>query len=175
MTQKGIVLVLLLIAGVALIFLLTEGKESVHKKATVGLDAPDIELQDLNGGTWRLSDHRGKAIVLNFWASWCDTCKTEKPSFQGLVTRKKDDPRIVFVTVLYEDDPQKMREFMKASGYGFIVLVDDRRVSKAYGITGVPESFVINGKGRIEEKMIGPVRWDSSRIESLLSRAVAGT
>lgn len=174
MKQKGIILFMLLIAGVATVFLIVEPKDPSHQTAAVGLDAPDIVLEDLDGGTWRLSEHRGKIVFLNFWASWCESCKEEKPSFQRLAASQKDNPGILFITVLYDDDPRKAREFMKATGYGFKVLIDDRKVSRTYGVRGVPETFIINAKGRIEEKMIGPVRWDSPRIESLLARLVPG-
>lgn len=174
MRLKAIVLLFLLISGIVGVALMKQTRQPSAPTAAVGLEAPDISLPDLDGVTWRLSEHRGRTVFLNFWASWCESCKDEKPSFQALISREKDNPGVSFVTVLYDDDPEKAREFIAAAGYGFRVLIDDRKVSKSYGVRGVPETFIINKAGRVEEKIVGPVRWDSPRMASLLARVIPG-
>ncbi|BCB96629.1 hypothetical protein JZK55_15510 [Dissulfurispira thermophila] len=88
----------------------------------------------------------------------------ENPSIQGLVEAQKGNNSMVFISVLYKDSPANAMDYMKANGFNFPVLIDDKNVSMEYGITGVPETFVINKKGIIIEKVIGPIRWDSPDV-----------
>lgn len=97
----------------------------------------------------------------------------ENPSIQGLVEAEKGNNNLVFISVLYKDNPLSVMEYMKANGFSFPVLIDDKNISQEYGITGVPETFVINKNGIIKEKVVGPVRWDSPDVRATINKFIA--
>ncbi len=167
MKQKTIILLLVFIAGILLAYLFTGGKESASKKAVVGLDAPPFELKDIDDKIWKLSDLKGKVVLLNFWASWCGSCLEVNSSIQNLIKTEKD-VNIVYISILYKDNPSKAKEYMKKNGFDFPVLIDNKNIAKAYGIGGVPETFIINRKGIIKEKVAGPIQWDSPMIKTAI-------
>lgn len=161
MNKKGLILLIILAAGIAAIFLTTGLDNQQSARAAIGIEAPDFSLADLNGKTWKLSDLRGKVIFLNFWATWCDTCKTENPTIQNLINLEKDNPDFVFLTILYNDSPDNARSYMNKNSFTFPVLIDTAKTAKNYGLTGVPETFLIDAKGIVRDKIVGPFKWDS--------------
>ena len=170
MRHKGIILLIVFIAGIALTYFLAGKQESLKRKATIGLSAPDFELQDLQGKIWRLSDLKGKVVLVNFWATWCDTCKEENPSLQKLIESEKDNRNFIAVTILYNDSVQNAVSYLKHNGFTFNVLIDDKKTSSDYGITGVPETFILSRRGILERKIIGPVRWDTPDMKDALKK-----
>ncbi|MEP7294504.1 MAG: TlpA disulfide reductase family protein, partial [Chloroflexota bacterium] len=112
--------------------------------------APDFTLTTFDGGEFKLSEQRGKVVVINFWASWCGPCRTEAPTLESLWQQYKDRD-VVFLGVTYADDPTDSREFMAQYGMTYTVAEDGRsEVSKAlYHIQGVPETFIIDKDGNI--------------------------
>ncbi|HEX8947413.1 MAG TPA: TlpA disulfide reductase family protein [Dissulfurispiraceae bacterium] len=169
MKGKGVILLIILAIGIAAVVVLTK-TESVPKKAAVGLEAPAFELKDMQGRPWKLSDFKGKTVLLNFWASWCDSCKEENPSLQRLIDMEKGNARLVPVTVLFRDDPAKAAEYMKANGISFPVLLDDKNIALQYGLTGVPETFIIDSKGVVRQKIVGPIAWDAPEVKAALDK-----
>ncbi|MBL8619497.1 MAG: redoxin domain-containing protein [Deltaproteobacteria bacterium] len=99
----------------------------------------------------------GAPVVLNFWSTWCQPCVLEHPHL--LAAAQEFGPRgVKFYGVLYNDEPQKAERFLAEKGQGFPVLHDPlQRVAIDYGVTGVPETFVLDKEGRIAHKFIGPV------------------
>lgn len=141
--------------------------------AVEGYAAPGFELKDVSGNTWNLSDMRGSVVLINFWASWCKSCKEEMPSLQRLYEKTKNDPGFHLVTILYKDDPMKAYAYMVKNNYGFPLLVDPAgSASVAYGLTGVPETFLVGKKGILRKKVIGPVDFDSPGVNAYLKRLV---
>lgn len=168
MNKKTIILLLIFALGIASILLLPKGEQ--HKKsAAVGLEAPLFELKDTEGKIWKLSDLKGKVVIINFWASWCDTCKEEKPYLIDLLNRLKND-RLIYVSILYNNDPSEALKYMNSQGYKFPVLIDDKGVAMDYGLTGVPETFVVNKKGILAKKVIGAVHWNLDDFASTIQR-----
>jgi DsbE subfamily thiol:disulfide oxidoreductase len=171
MNTKTITLLLILIVGIASVVLLSRTEEKPQTATAVkGLDAPSFELRDTTGKVWNLADLKGKVVLVNFWATWCDTCKEEKPSLVNLVNSEKENDKFVFVSVLFRDDPAKVPAYLKQYGYSFPVLIDEGNVAKAYGLTGVPETFLIDKKGVLREKVIGPIQWDTPEIKALIAK-----
>lgn len=146
---------------------------SVAHAAKVGMPAPDFKLQDINGKIWQLSELQGRIVVLNFWASWCKECKDEKMAIQKYLDKNGSDNDLIFLTVLYKDNPKTVEEMIKKAGYTFPVLVDDGVVSRAYGITGVPETFLIDPRGILRHKIIGPVEWNNPHIVPHLKQVLS--
>ncbi|MBF0559056.1 MAG: TlpA family protein disulfide reductase [Nitrospirae bacterium] len=170
MKSKGVILAVVLIAGFLGVFFLSKNLEHPATKASVGLDAPPFQVKDTDGRSWSLADLRGKVVLLNLWASWCDTCKEELPSIQNLINTEKGNDKLIFISVLYKDDPLKALSYMKEHGFAFPVLIDTANIAGVYGITGVPETFVIDKRGIVKQRVVGPLQWDSSDVKAVLTR-----
>jgi cytochrome c biogenesis protein CcmG/thiol:disulfide interchange protein DsbE len=171
MNKKGLVLLIILSIGIVSILLISKGEKEQSKKATVGLDAPLFELKDVEGKTWRLSDLKGKIVIINFWASWCDTCKEEKPYIINVLNRLKNE-KLIYLSILYNNKPSEAISYMKSSGFDFPVLIDDKHVASDYGLTGVPETFIVDKKGVLAKKFIGGVHWNLDDFVSTLQRLI---
>lgn len=144
-----------------------ERKQAVTK-AEIGKPAPGFTLTDIQGKTWSLADLKGKVVLLNFWASWCAPCLEEIPS---MVTLHGMLPSEYFamVTILYNDRPDYAQNVVNKSGAKFPVLLDpDAKMARAYGLTGVPETFIIDPQGVLREKFIGPKDWKSDDAVALI-------
>jgi peroxiredoxin len=132
--------------------------------AVVGFTAPDFTLSDKNGKTWTLSELKGKVVFLNFWATWCPPCREEMPSMQRLYEQMPKD-KFEMLAVLENDKPERGEAFAKELGLTFPILYDQaKHIWPTYGLTGLPETFIIDGNGRIREKFIGGARWDSPQV-----------
>lgn len=123
--------------------------------ALVGTRAQDFQLVDLDGEPVSLSEFAGKPVVINFWSTWCGPCKFEHPLLQQAATQ---NPDVSFLGVIYSDDPDKVRTYLKRAGSAYPNLVDDgSRTAIDYGVTGVPESFFVDRTGKIVHKEAGPL------------------
>ena len=122
--------------------------------------APEFEMPTLNGGKIKLSDYRGKVLFINFWATWCATCKVEMPSMEKLYQRFREYD-FEMLTISVDKDLSLITPFVKKYNLTFPVLLDpDSKVAKrAYKTTGVPETFVVDKNGIIVHKAIGPRDW----------------
>lgn len=126
--------------------------------------------------TVRLSELRGKVVVLNFWASWCLACREEHPVLLRGAERY-GERGVEFRGVLYQDSPSNARRWLREMGAAYPTLLDpDTHMAIDYGVYGVPETFFLDPEGRVAHKHIGPVT-DSlvtTTIEALLDSAAAG-
>jgi len=126
--------------------------------------APDFTLPRLDEeGNLTLSSLRGRAVVLNFWASWCIPCKEEAP-FLDQVWRGHRDRGLVVVGVDANDFRSDARSFMRTYGLTFPVVYDGPgKTLGRYGVTGFPETFVLDREGRVVDAFIGAVNSDEDR------------
>lgn len=130
-------------------------------KATINQPAPPFSLTDIQGKKWNLADLRGKVVFVNFWATWCPPCQEELPSMEALHRGMAKAP-FQMITILSNDRPELAAGLAGKRGYTFPVLLDpESRVAAAYGITGVPETYIIDAQGILREKHIGPRDWNS--------------
>jgi cytochrome c biogenesis protein CcmG/thiol:disulfide interchange protein DsbE len=123
----------------------------------VGKPAPAFALTPLEGGpAVSVASLRGTPVVLNFWATWCVPCQQEHGELQAAARRWRDRAR--FVGVVYQDRPEAIRAWLARMGVIGTTLVDvGSQVALAYGVTGVPETFIIGPDGVIAHKFTGPV------------------
>jgi cytochrome c biogenesis protein CcmG/thiol:disulfide interchange protein DsbE len=125
-----------------------------------GESAPDFELTLLDGSSLRLSDLRGQTVVLNFWASWCAPCRREASDLQS-VWEAYQDQDVVFVGVTYHDAKDASLAFVQEYGITYANGVDEMgRISDAYGVTAVPETYLIDREGQLSWYQIGEVQAD---------------
>jgi cytochrome c biogenesis protein CcmG/thiol:disulfide interchange protein DsbE len=141
-----------------------------HKEAAPGKPAPDFTLSRIGGpGELQLSSLRGKAVVLNFWASWCSPCKREAPALQAV--SKTWGKRVVVLGVDVNDFQGDARGFMRKYGLTYPVVHDNKNVTTPkYGLTGLPETFFLDRRGRIVEHVPGEVR--AADLNSGVERAL---
>lgn len=136
-----------------------------------GDPAPDFSLTLLDGSEVSLSDLRGHVVVLNFWASWCSPCRTEAPVLQRAWETYKDRG-VLFLGTSYHDAGGASQAFIEEFGITYPNGVDLRgRISRAYAVTGVPETFIIDRDGRVAWFLIGEVQADAlaRQLEQLLN------
>ncbi len=169
MKYRGLILVVIIAIGAALLFILPETK-TYEEVASIGKPAPDFEYFDANGKMWRLSDLRGKVVFLNFWATWCTTCKAEMPLKEDLYKRMQGKP-FQMLGVLFRDDPENLESYFKTYTVSIPTLISpDDEAGKLYGITGVPETFIIDKEGIVREKVVGPGAWDKPETMVLIEK-----
>jgi peroxiredoxin len=135
--------------------------------------APQFSLPGLDHNVYRLSDFRGRVMVVNFWASWCVPCREELPSMNR-ASRILDSQAIAWLAINVGEGREAVEAFRGDYPIEFTVLLDaDGRVSKDWWVTGMPTTFVINTKGEIAHKVIGKREWDRPAHLQML-RQLAG-
>ena len=138
----------------------------------IGQPAPDFELSTLDGKAVHLSDYRGKAVVLNFWATWCDPCKVEMPWLVDL--QQRYGPQGLQIVGVAMDDSGKdaIQTFAQQMGVNYVVLQGKNAVGDAYGATGYPTTVYIDRNGKVLNHILGLV--SKSEIEDNIKQALAG-
>ena len=144
----------------------TEPPASIGEKATTtgrsvdlgsGNAAPELELALLDGGTFRLSDQRGKVVVLNFWASWCPPCRKEMPAFEK-VWREFEEQGVVFVGVAVSDTEEDAREFADKTDITYPLGLDTTGgVLRAYKALALPTTVFIDRQGNESRRIASAV------------------
>ncbi len=134
-----------------------------NRTVEVDRPAPDFLLTTLGGERLRLSDFRGKTVVLNFWATWCPPCRREMPDFQALWEERgpdgPDDLVILAVNLISQDARADVRAFVREFGVSFPVLFDTSgdAVSRRYGVRALPATFFIDRDGIVRTTALGSV------------------
>ncbi len=175
---------IVIIALVVVVMIYAGGKNSPPKVAAMignpqplvygqsnGKEAPDFVLKDLDGKQVRLSDFRGKAVLLNFWATWCGPCKVEMPWFVDF--QKEYGPQGLQIVGVALDDSgrDEIQKFAKDMGVNYTVLQGQDDVGDAYGAVGLPTTFYIDRNGKIVDSASGLV--SRSEIEDNIKKALA--
>jgi len=139
------------------------------------VSARDFTLSTAEGESFTLSALQGKVVFLNFWATWCGPCREEMPSMEALYQRFKDQGLEILAVNIIEK-PDEVLDFMEHYKLSFPVPLDrDGAVGAAYGVQGIPTTFLINREGKIILRLVGTLDWDSPKIhaafESLLKNS----
>lgn len=133
--------------------------------ATDSAPAPELTLNRLEGGNARLSDYRGKWVLLNFWATWCSPCVAEMPSMEEFSKKFKTKNMVVLAVSVDRGGPDKVKRFVKQYGLTFEIFHDpDSEASNRYGVSSLPSTFVINPKGEIVSQADGMREWNDPEI-----------
>lgn len=123
-------------------------------------EAPDFTLSDLDGKTVRLGDLRGQVVFLNLWATWCPPCRAEMPSMETLYQRFRGRGFAMLAVAEDSDGATSVAPFVAELGLTFPILLDtENLLPPRYGVTGYPETFIIDREGRVVKHVIGPENW----------------
>ncbi len=144
-----------LVLGMA-VLISTPSRSAAEKVSppTTGKPMADFELVDIYGKTHRLSDFRGKPVVLNFWATWCPPCNEEMPVFEAYHQRLNGD--VVFIGVNYMEDTATVKNFVDENQITFQVYLDPTgKASEKYYVQAYPTTFFIDEKGILRSQRIG--------------------
>ncbi len=137
----------------------------------VGREASNFTLELFSGDKLKRSDLRGKAVVLNFWASWCIPCRDEAPILESSWKRYKDKP-VVFVGIDVWDDKDSALSYIKQFGGGYVNGIDPKgEIAVDYGVGGVPETYFIDASGKIMDKYTGPLT--EEMIDQFFGKAIS--
>jgi len=166
--KKLIVLLTALIALSLLLFTVVNNKHT--RTVAVGLYAPDLEVRDEISGRRIVSgDLKNKVLFVNFWASWCPPCKEEMPSLESLFKALSGNSQFQVITILYKDLYQNGTAYMKQNGFTFPVYSDSNDITATnFGVTGVPETYIIDKKGILKKRVIGPADWSSPEARNFI-------
>ena len=162
-------LALLFLGGYLALFIFGCGESPV---ASVGKPAPNFDTIDMKGNVWSLSKHKGQVVFVNFWATWCAPCREEMPSMQRLYTKLPKD-NFKMIALYNKDKPAVVKNFVTKLGITLPILDDQQNIiGQKYGLTGLPETFIVDKQGIIREKFIGPAEWDSPEYVDLLTKYI---
>ena len=129
---------------------------------------PALELRDVEGRLHRLADYRGKVVLVNFWATWCEPCREEMPSMNRLRASLAGQPFEVLAVNLAESET-RIRRFVEQLPLGFAVLMDrDSAVARAWQARVLPISFLVGPDGRIRYSAVGELDWNEERVRKLI-------
>lgn len=162
------------LAGVSLLLLLAFLGWGLYKSQQGQVQqgsAPDFSLAGFDGRTVTLSQLRGKVVIINFWASWCPPCR-EEAAYLEQTWRKYQDRGVVFIGVDYVDTEKEARAYIQEFDITYINGPDlGTRISQAYNIKGVPETFYVDKKGQLRGIKVGPLKAPEldNQIDELLS------
>lgn len=162
-------LLVLAVLGLLGYGLLSKGEEAL----AVGDPAPDKELTTLDGAdTGTIEDYRGKWVLVNFWASWCEPCRDEAPALEAF--HKAHPDRFTVLGINLDDNTEDAGDFIEKYGLTYPQLRDGdgRERRDAYGMTGFPESFLIDPEGNIALIRRGPV--DEAYLAEFVEPALSG-
>ena len=168
MRAPGGVLIVAVVLVAGAIFALMS-RDTTPTPIAAGQAAPSFELPRLSGEPpLRLSDLRGKVVLLNFWATWCKPCEDEMPSMERLSQQLKGQP-FVLLAVSVDDDAAAVKAFVEKLGLTMPVLLDPgKKVAAAFQAYRFPETLLIDPNGVVAGRFVGPREWDSETyVESI--------
>lgn len=177
MNRRALLLGLAVAAGVLAVLaagLLQDPRQI--ESPLLGHPAPEFRLARLEGGELALSELAGQPVVINFWATWCQPCIVEHPILQEASVRYAG--RVHFVGIVHQDTPQAIGAFLDRYGaWGATLFDPDSTVAIRYGIYGAPETYFLDARGTVRDKVVGALGRQGlmQRVEALLAAGTAGT
>ncbi|MDF2856132.1 MAG: hypothetical protein K0Q87_1983 [Neobacillus sp.] len=150
---------------------LSESNPTIQTGIQKGDMAVDFTLETIDGEVSKLSDYKGKKLILNFWATWCPPCKAEMPHMEKFYEENKDNNVVILAVNLTssESNESNVRAFIKDYRLAFPVLMDtDGSVGDTYQAISIPTTYFIDSKGIIQQKLVGPMSKDT--MEDLIRK-----
>ena len=135
-------------------------------------DPVKINLKDMNGKNTSLSDFKGKIVFLNFWTTWCPTCRIEMPSMEKLHQKLKNTD-FAMVTINLQESAPQVKAFFEEFKLTFTALLDSTgEVGASFGIRAIPTTYILDKTGRIIGQVSGPREWDSKAAIALFENLI---
>ena len=135
-------------------------------------DPVRINLKDMNGNNISLSDFKGKIVFLNFWTTWCPTCRIEMPSMEKLHQKLKNED-FAMVTINLQESASQVKAFFKEFKLTYTALLDSTgEVGASFGIRAIPTTYILDKTGRIIGLVSGPREWDSKAAIALVENLI---
>ncbi|CAG9621884.1 TlpA family protein disulfide reductase [Sutcliffiella rhizosphaerae] len=149
---------LVFLIGYATFQVFAEKEPSVGTQA--GDKAKDFELSTLDGSTAKLSDYKGKKVILNFWATWCGPCRAEMPEMQKFSEENEDIVMLAVNLTESEKNVDNVRKYVEEGGYTFPILLDEKGTFRHYEVLTMPTTYFIDSEGAVSIKHIGPMTYE---------------
>ena len=126
-------------------------------------------LADSTGKTWRLADLSGRAVLLNFWASWCEPCRAEMPTLQQVADLYGPD-KLLVLGINFKEPVARALRFAQSTGLSLPILLDaDGQVARRWGVKVFPTTLLLDRRGRPQQRVQGEVDWTGSAAEKLIA------
>lgn len=157
-TVVTLLLGLLALGTIVWIIVSSRQGDTQQEKArlAIGEMAPDFEVTNTHGDKVVLSDYKGKVVVLNFWASWCEPCVKEMPLINEVYQSNRSDVATLFVNA--GESKGTVNEFLTENHFDFPVIIDvTGKVSQLYGIVGLPVTYIIDKDGKLHQSAVGEI------------------
>ena len=138
-------------------------------KPWTGGGTPALVLEDLDGRSHRLESYRGKVVLINFWATWCEPCREEMPSIDRLL-RSMDGRPFAVLAVNLAEPLSRIRTYLDKTPVGFTVLLDrDTSVAKAWKARILPVTYVVGPDGKIRYSYVGELDWSQEKVRRTIA------
>ena len=164
--------ILIVILGGAAYFAL---RQRQARPLAIGDSAPDFSVPALPSGSLDLKNYRGQIVVLNLWATWCPPCVEETPSLEQFAEKMRDRGVIV-LSVSVDEDQKALQDFIQKNHISYPVGRDpDRSLAARYGTFQFPETYILDRRGLVAEKVVGATDWDDPRIQNFVLDLARGS
>ncbi|MFJ8234821.1 redoxin domain-containing protein [Ureibacillus sp. NPDC094379] len=132
-------------------------------------DEMELELQTLEGETIRLSDYKGKKVILNFWATWCPPCKAEMPHMQSFYDEHQEEVEVIAVNLTSRDNGKAaLQSFIDSYELTFSIPLDEEGIyGNRYNIITIPTTYIIDSNGKLTQRVVGPM--DQQMMEKVVN------
>ncbi|HEY5738599.1 MAG TPA: redoxin domain-containing protein [Gammaproteobacteria bacterium] len=161
----------LVVAALLVLFSLPAGAQQAGSGLTRLVDAPpapDFSLLDMDGTVFRLSDHRGRVLIVNFWATWCPPCREEMPAMQRAWEQLREEGMLM-IGINVGEDEDTIFQFTADYPVDFPLLMDsDSAVTGRWPVRGLPTTYVVDPAGRLVYQAIGSREWDDPALLELV-------
>ncbi len=130
--------------------------------------APPFQALDTEGKTWRLDELKGRAVLINFWASWCEPCRAEMPTLQQIADLYGPD-KLLVLALNFKEHPRRAIQFAASTGLSLPVLLDPQgQTARAWGVKVFPTTVLIDRQGRPRQRVQGEVDWTGAPAAQMI-------